>query len=188
MEGMACSWIGASYTSKAAKSHPRWLRQWHRLTAFFLPGLAKCKQELNVSVALCKRYKPTMSLSLEIRYNLYWKGAALFQRTNHKSHLFYAECQLLRALGGSIAIWGSSSFLHTLKLAMFAKNTSKISNLSVTTHKHCRCADVGKRKTNASNRLSWHYDPPNWDVPLSSFLGLSSACYSARLRVWFISA
>lgn len=44
--------------------------------SFSMASTVECEQNLNVSVALCERYKQLMSLSIEIRCKLNCKGAA----------------------------------------------------------------------------------------------------------------
>lgn len=71
--------------------------------SFSLDLPVEWKQSLNVSVALCKRYKQIMSLSLEIKCKLLKRGSFILKDMH---------CQVtnpvywIHALGGSIAMWG----------------------------------------------------------------------------------
>lgn len=154
MEGIACSWMGASYTSKAAKITATLTQAMTPSYCFLSPldSPVECKHNSNASVALCKRYKQIMSLSLEIKCKPYLekRGRLYFKGQTYKSHFFDAGCQLLRALGGSIAMWGASNFVHKrLKLAILVLKNSR--KFAIYQSQRIRTTDVqmwGREKKN----------------------------------------
>lgn len=115
MEGMACSWRGASYTSKSCKITATLTQA---VTPSYSispssPGLDwRVKAQLELLHYVKGANKKVMSPGLEIKCEPHckWWGRLQFKGRNRKSHLSDAGYQLLQALGGSIAIWGASNF------------------------------------------------------------------------------